>query len=286
MRRTLIALTALYAGSCFAQVDPKIAKQCKDARDFVGCVKAFSTPATAPDDGLQDLRGAMKKVAARLAAGTSLSDSTLTFQPVIDSLALVESTKPDALPVREARRAANLFGIMQSAWDLQIKAKAYRLSQYMQGEEIYECSVLKQAADAFDSAYGAPIINWSFKKGLFGISACRVPYGSLPVDYMYPIVRRILQEGSISPEEIAAKEAEQKARTEKARRESALQALGPWNRYLEENPGLKKWAEANPAAAEKEKERFLKKREATEPAKGGYNGYENLIWDPASNGFK
>jgi hypothetical protein len=260
MRRTLIALTALYAGSCFAQVDPKIAKQCKDARDFVGCVKAFSTPATAPDDGLQDLRGAMKQVAGRLAAGTSLRDSTLTFQPVIDSLALVESTKPDALAVREARRATNLFSIMQSAWDLQIKAKSYRLSQYIQGEDIYACSVLKRAADAFDAEYGSPVINWNYKKGIFGTSVCRVPYGSLPVDYMYPIVRRILQEGSASPEEVARQESNRANETKAIKNERESLLLSDWERELKANPKLREWAESNPGAAKKEMAKRGKKQ--------------------------
>ena len=33
---------------------------------------------------------------------------------------------------------------------------------------------------------------------------CKVPYGRLPEDYMRPIVNRVLREGAISPEEIAA----------------------------------------------------------------------------------
>jgi hypothetical protein len=44
----------------------------------------------------------------------------------------------------------------------------------------------------------------------------------------------------------------------KLKKERELEALGPWNRHLEENPSLKKWVEANPAAAEKAKEKFIK----------------------------
>ena len=93
-----IAISSLLLAAMPArtQVDPKVAEQCKDARDFVGCVKAFTTPAAAPDDGLGGLRSAMKQVAGRLEAGTSLANSTNTFQPVVDQLAIVESQYPAA----------------------------------------------------------------------------------------------------------------------------------------------------------------------------------------------
>jgi hypothetical protein len=262
MRRLAIAsaLVSSLALAANAQVDPKVAAQCKDARDFAGCVKAFTTPAAAPDDGLSSLRNAMKQVAGRLSAGTSLRDSTATFQPVTDALAIAEGTHGNSFTVKQARFSANLFSIMQAAWDAQIKAKAYQLSQYMKGEDIYECSILKRVADAFDSAYGSTVIGWSYKKGLFGISACRVPYGQLPVDYMYPVVVRVLREGAISPEEQAAKDAAARERAAMVKRERELAALEPWNRYLEENPDIKKWAEANPKAAEAEKKKFIEKQ--------------------------
>jgi hypothetical protein len=64
MKRLLFLALMLSALPLQAQVDPKVAAQCKDARDFLGCVKAFSVPAAAPDDGLQALRNAMKQVAS------------------------------------------------------------------------------------------------------------------------------------------------------------------------------------------------------------------------------
>ena len=44
-----------------------------------------------------------------------------------------------------------------------------------------------------------------------------------------------------------------------AQRQQELSKMGPWIRHLEENPNLKRWAEANPAAAAKEREKFLSK---------------------------
>lgn len=199
-RLFLVALPALLASTpVLAQVDPKIAAQCKDARDFVGCVKAFTTPAAPSTDNLTALRNAMKQVASRLRAGTSLRDSTSTFQPVVDQLALVESSNPKDLAVVSARKASNLFNALQTAWGARIRA-----TQDVYGEKFYNCKILKLSADSFNSLAGSDSFGWNYKKGLFGVDLCQVRYGQLPEDYMRPIVNRVLTEGAISPEEIAA----------------------------------------------------------------------------------
>jgi hypothetical protein len=258
MRRLVAVATAvLLASPAWAQVDPKVAAQCKDARDFVGCVKAFTTPSIQASDELTALRGAMKQVAARLKSGTSLRDSTITFQPVVDALALVRESHPDSLAVRNANLASRLFSVMQNAWDLQIRAKSYQLSEYLKGEDVYACEVLKQSADAFNSAYGSTVIDWNYTKGLLGLSTCRVPYGQLPLDYMYPVVISILNEGSISPAEIASRELQAKEADAKRLKEKELCEMGPWNRRLEEDPKLKEWAKANPSAAEAEMKKYI-----------------------------
>ena len=256
MKRLLLLALMLTAGNAYAQVDPKVAEQCKDARDFLGCVKAFTTPAAQADDGLTALRNAMKQVASRLAVGTSLRDSTETFRPVVDQLAIVESQYPDSLAVRKARLASDLFDALQIAWDARIKAENYELNKYG-GDKVFNCEALKLSADNFDRAYGSSVINWSYTKGAFGWTACKVPYGQLPEDYMRPIVNRVLREGAISPQEIAARKKAEEERLARIQREKELCALGPWKRYLEENPGMKIWAEANPGPAEAKKKKFL-----------------------------
>jgi hypothetical protein len=117
---------------------------------------------------------------------------------------------------------------------------------------------LKLSANTFNSIAGSYSFSWNYKKGLFGIDLCKVGYGQLPEDYMRPIVVRVLTEGSISPEEIAAREKAEEERTAKLKREQELCALGPWNRYLEENPNMKTWASANPKAAAEAKAKFIK----------------------------
>ena len=269
MKRLLLLALVLTAGTAHAQVDPKVAAQCKEARDFLGCVKAFTTPATQADDGLQSLRNAMKQVASRLAAGTSLRDSTETFRPVIDQLALVESSYPDSLAVKQARLASKLFDALQLAWDTRIKAEMRDLNVYG-GPKMFECKSLKATADNFDRVIGYSAINWTFTKGAFGWTACKVPYGQLPEDYMRPIINRTLLEGSVSPAEIAARERKEAERNAKLQREKELCALGPWKKYLEENPGMKEWAEANPGPAEMQKKKFLANPN-NQSACGGYS---------------
>ena len=139
----------------------------------------------------------MKQVSRRLAARTSLRDSTETFRPVVDQLAIVESQYPDSLAVKNARLASNLFDALQIAWDARIKAENYELNKYG-GDKVYNCEALKLSADNFDRAYGSSVINWLYSKGAFGWTACKVPYGSLPEDNMRPIVNRVLREGAIS----------------------------------------------------------------------------------------
>ena len=55
---------------------------------------------------LINLKDAMKQVSARLNAGTSLRDSTISFQPVIDALALAEDLHSDSYTVKNTRKAA------------------------------------------------------------------------------------------------------------------------------------------------------------------------------------
>lgn len=260
MRRLAIAsaLVSSLALAAHAQVDPKVAAQCKDARDFLGCVKAFTTPAAAPDDGLSNLRNAMKQVASRLRSGTSLRDSSETFRPVIDELAVAESAHPNAMAVEKARLASAMFDALQLAWQTRIN-----VSRDLYGETFYNCEALIKTVENYNSIPGAPYVSFGMeKKGLFGARFCRVRAGQLPETFMYSNVIRVLSEGSVSPAEIAAQERARKERQVKAERERELAALEPWNRYLEENPDIKKWADANPKAAETEKEKFLKKQGA------------------------
>ena len=257
---------------CLAQVNPKIAAQCKDARDFLGCVKAFSAPASSQvDDPLSPLRNAMKQVAERLSMGTSLRDSTITFQPVIDQLAIVETKYSDAFAVKEARKSSSMFNVLQSAWDTRIK-----VARNLYGQIFYNCKALKLSAEVFESVSGKSI-NWDYRKGIFGSDSCQVPQDQLPESYMYRIIVSTLRDGSVSQEDIDKKAQEAKVANEKWKNEQRLRALEPWDRYLEENPNIKAWVIKNPKLAD-QKRREWSEKNPQEPMQQKSNIWNNDSW--------
>lgn len=284
MRRRLIALFALFlALPATAAVDSATHKLCIQARDYVGCVKAMTSSPSPAEDSLTPLRNAMKQVAGRLSFGTSLADSTATFQPVVDQLAIAESKDPNSLAVKSAQEAVRLFDILQTAWRVRIQSE-YTDFRGVSGDlRVYNCKSLKTTADAFDSISTTGKLYWSYTKaplGLFG-DTCKVPHGDEPDALMYPIIVRLLRDGAISPDEIAAKEKAEQERRVKTEREKELCAMGPWNRYLEENPSIKQWAVSNPVMAEQKKKKFLadpKNQVQCNPASNWNLNWGNTNW--------
>lgn len=247
-----LLLALLVSAPVMAKVDPKIVVQCKDARDFAGCVKAFSEPQQQTDDGLVNLRSAMKQVSARIRNGFSLRDSTLFFQPLTDQLALVIGKHPDSLAVKSATKSAELFNIIQAAW--QSRINSLNVSQYM---TTYSCKPTENGVRAFNDVAGTQAVNYSVKKGWLGISLfCMESVGTGHESMMLSYVSGLLESGSISPQEIAEKEKADQERKAKAAREQELCKMGPWNRRLEEDPNLKAWANANPSAAKEAMKKF------------------------------
>ena len=72
----LLAFGLLVPSTALAQVDAEVAAQCRDARDFYGCVRAFTTPVRRSDD-IDPYAGVMGQVAAGLISGPT----TATHQP-------------------------------------------------------------------------------------------------------------------------------------------------------------------------------------------------------------
>ena len=271
-----ISLFVLPASSWAESIDPKIHKQCKDARDYTGCVKAFTSPPPPSDDGLSGLRAAMKQVSARIRSGFSLRDSTLFFQPLTDQLALVRSTYPGSLAVTNASKAEELFGIVQTAWQSRINT----LSVGTYTGTMFSCSPTQQGVEAFNRVAGSQVVTYSVKGGLFGLTiGCYASVGERHEAMMLSYVAGLLDNGSVSPEEIAEKEKAIAERRAQAAREYELCAMGPWNRYLEENPEMKKWVQINPRAAKTAKEKFLSRAEnkaLSEKVCSIQGGYRNL----------
>jgi hypothetical protein len=149
-----------------------------------------------------------------------------------------------------------MFEALQLAWDTRIKATQHDLNRHG-GIPMYDCEALKRTVDIYNAIPGAPYVNWRYTKGVLGWTVCKVAAGELPEMYISRSLVRVLDEGAVSPADIAAAEKAAQDRRAKVDRERELCALGPWNKYLEENPGIKKWALANPVAAEAAKTKFL-----------------------------
>ncbi|WP_226411885.1 hypothetical protein [Synechococcus sp. MU1642] len=72
-----------------AQVDAEVAAQCKDARDFYGCVRAFTAHPQSRAD-LGPLGGAMGQMAACLISGPSFRSSPANVPPGVIPVGLAE----------------------------------------------------------------------------------------------------------------------------------------------------------------------------------------------------
>ena len=70
-------------------MDAEVAAQCKDARDFYGCVRAFTTPAQRSND-IDPLAGVMGQVAAGLISRPDLPQRTNKFSRGMNPAGLVE----------------------------------------------------------------------------------------------------------------------------------------------------------------------------------------------------
>jgi hypothetical protein len=232
------------------QLDSVIVKQCKDARDFQGCVNAFTTPADASSNSLTALRSAMKQVASRLSSGTSLRDSSSVFQPVIDAHAVVPADQQKTLAYQAASLAISLFNDAQAIWQARISNASY--STYTgRYQTAAACNYYQGMVRAAAIKTGNPsAFSWGFsKKGLLGVTCSS---GTTPESPVYRYVIGVLQNGSIDPSEIADY-------TQKYNEAKRLAALGPWQRYLDQNPGMAQWVKANPGLAEKKKAEYLEK---------------------------
>jgi len=84
-----LAIGLLVPSAALAQVDPEVADQCKEARDFYGCVRAFTTPARR-SDAIAPLAGVMGQVAAGLISGPTYRNAPTNVYPGMNPAGPVE----------------------------------------------------------------------------------------------------------------------------------------------------------------------------------------------------
>ena len=79
----------LVPSAALAWVEAEVAAQCKDARDFCGCVLAFTTQAQRSND-ITPLTGMMGQVAAGLISGPTYRNAPTSFSQGMNRAGLVE----------------------------------------------------------------------------------------------------------------------------------------------------------------------------------------------------
>ena len=75
--------------AALAQINPDVAAQCKNARDFYGCVRAFTAPPQSRAER-PPLGGVMGPLAAGLIAGPMLQNPPSNFSRGMNPAGLVE----------------------------------------------------------------------------------------------------------------------------------------------------------------------------------------------------
>ena len=85
----LLAFGLLVPAAALARVDAEVAAQCKDARDFYGCVRAFATSAQRSND-IEPLVGVMGQVAPGLLSGPTYSNAPTSLSRGMIQAGLVE----------------------------------------------------------------------------------------------------------------------------------------------------------------------------------------------------
>jgi len=87
----LLALGLLVPSTALAQVDAEVAAQCRDARDFYGCVRTFTSPVRRSDD-TAPFDGVMGQVAAGLISGPGYRNAPQNFPPGMIRLVLLKGS--------------------------------------------------------------------------------------------------------------------------------------------------------------------------------------------------
>ena len=92
----LLAFGLIVPTAALAQVDAKVAAQCRDARDFYGCVRAFTTPVRRSDE-IDPFDGVMGQMAAGLISGTRYRNAPQNFPRGMNPAGLVAGIRRGGL---------------------------------------------------------------------------------------------------------------------------------------------------------------------------------------------
>ena len=113
----LLAFGLLVPSTALAQVDAEVAAQCRDAKAFYGCVRAFTTPVRRSDD-TPPFDGVMGQVAAGLISDPGYCNATTVFRRDMIRLVLLKGScgASCAEPNRAPFTCGSSPGIDRNCW--------------------------------------------------------------------------------------------------------------------------------------------------------------------------
>ncbi len=264
-----VASWAAFDLQASAQVDQKVHKKCLSAADYKGCVQVMMGGADAApvqQGSMAKLKEAMRLLPDRL-GNTNLRDFTSNTQIFSDAVTMASDgdakTEYEKEFLAEARAIKGMVEALEAYWS----ARIYRGTYYGEyGYKSYYCHVLRPGLDNFNSWAGSKYVvpyNGT-EKNTFLLGKMEACYPQ-EAEMSSSIVRRV-KEALVDPEV-------RKAEIAKKRREAELARMAPWDRHLEENPQLKQWVKANPAQAQKAREKFLADLEKNSVKRQDYSDF-------------
>lgn len=248
MRSWLLASVFTFCSVLPASAQESAHEKCLNASDYKGCIEVTTGKSAGQISTTKALVESMKLLPSRI-SNSSRRDLYSNIQPFSDALSRASSAPRENEYQKEvyteAIRISRLIDVMAKTWSDQISLRI-RYKSYMEPV----CENALSNVNRFNSVAGSSMVlyrEWTQKVLWQTSKKC-----SDPTPDMAKAINSLVNSATEDP--VVRKE-----RLAKAKRERELAEMAPWVRHLEENPDLKKWAEANPKAAEKAKEKFLKK---------------------------
>ena len=221
---------------------------CSSSDDFIKCMNQIKFQR---DPELR-LREKMRNLSFKLSSIISLPESEkgrAEVSELLSDLSLLSNS--DSLASTASSISQNLFQVAIESW---LNAKPYQYHQ-MYGY-LYRCKkVVRNGIDEFNSLAGSDVIEYkTIKKApIFGMEYCDKQVVEYYEKEKLRFISAILRDASIHPLKLREREEDRQRVIQERSRSN-------WEKYLDKNPTLRIWAQANPKAALKQSQEFNKKR--------------------------
>ncbi len=223
-------------------------ESCGSSEDFVKCMNQMKLQ----KDPEVRLREKMRDLSFKISSILSLPESESDRDELRELLSgLLLFANSNSLASSSAKIAQELYLVAIESW---LNAKPYSWGQVY--GYLYKCGkVVRGGIDLFNSSVGSKVIEYKVikKAPIWGMEYCDIDVVSYYEKEKLRFISGILREGSIHPSRL---------KEWSDRRDRIMDELirSNWEKHLDENPGLRAWARANPKAAIKQSEKFNKKR--------------------------